>query len=143
MSLRDFILNNFRWKLSALILATLVWFIIQFAIWKGFRPAETPLTDYRSYTFVRQPIRVLTQAGQDGMFRVIPETADVIVRSTPSALNRLTDTDIKLFVNLVDAPEQLDEIKPILVYVPESVEVYNVRISPAAVKVQRVTRPQP
>lgn len=142
MALRDFILHNFRWKLSALILATLVWFVIQFAILVGFSPAETP-EDYRNYTFLRQPVMMLTSQVDTQAVRITPPRVDVVVRSTPSALNRLTESDIKTFISLVDVPEGLQVTREVLVYVPEGVEVYQIQVDPPAVKVERISPPEP
>ena len=37
MALRDYIFENLRWKLAAVLVAVLVWFSIQLAIQKGFQ----------------------------------------------------------------------------------------------------------
>lgn len=143
MSIRDLVLNNFRWKLAAIILATLVWFIIQFAIGEGYNPTQTALPDYRTYTFVRQNVLVLANPGESQLVRLTPSKVDVVVRSTGSALNKLTENDIRAFVTLVDVPEGLQATKEVRVYVPEGVEVYRVDVEPPAVKVERLPQPQP
>lgn len=142
MALRDLVLNNFRWKLAAVILATLVWFIIQFAIGEGFNPTQTALPDYRTYTFVRQPVMVLGNPGDTQYVRLTPSNVDVVVRSTGSALNKLTENDIRAFVTLADVPEGLQATKEVLVYVPEGVEVYRVDVEPPAIKVEKIVQPQ-
>lgn len=143
MSIRDLVLKNFRWKLAAIILATLVWFIIQFAKGEGYNPSQTALPDYRTYTFVRQNVMVLANPGESQLVRLTPSKVDVVVRSTGSALNKLTENDIRAFVTLVDVPEGLQATKEVRVYVPEGVEVYRVDVEPPAVKVERLPQPQP
>jgi hypothetical protein len=142
MPLRDFILNNFKWKLSALFLAMLVWFLIQLAMSEGFHLGDAPLEDFRTYTFFRQPIRVMANPGERSPYRLTPSNVDVVIRSTKGALNRLTENDIKVFVTLTDAPEGVAETKEVFVYVPDNVEVYDIQVSPAAVKVEKVAAPQ-
>lgn len=138
MALRDFILNNLKWKLSALTFAMFVWYGIQVILNKGIQPNELPIVNYRNYTFPRQPIVVVTNPDDARSFRITPAKVDVVIRSTDSALNKLTETDIKVFVNLIDLAEGLEEAKEVFVYVPEGVVVYDIRVDPAAVKVERV-----
>lgn len=140
MALRDFILNNFKWKLAALIFAIFVWYGIQVILNKGIQPNQLPNVDYRNYTFLRQTVLVVTNPDDTRSFRVAPPKVDVVIRSTASALNKLTETDIKVFVNLIDVAEGLEESKEVLVYVPEGIIVYDIRVDPAAVKVERVSQ---
>lgn len=140
MSLRDFILNNFKWKLAALIFAVFVWYGIQVILNKGIQPNQLPIVDYRNFTFPRQSVMVVASPEDSRSYRITPAKVDVVVRSTASALNKLTETDIKVFVNLIDVAGGLEEAKEVFVYVPEGVVVYDIRVDPAAVKVERIAQ---
>lgn len=137
MALPDFILNNFRWKVGALTLAVFVWFLIQFAISKGYRPSEHPLTAPREHTFTDLPVLVLTPPDDTQLFKITPAKVDVTIHATAIALNRLIKADIKAFVDLADVTNAIGEIKEVLVQTPEGVEISNLKAKPPHVKVER------
>lgn len=141
MSLPDFILNNFRWKVVALTLAVSVWFLIQFAISRGFKPSDHPLTDIRDQTFSDLPVFVLTAPQDERMFKVTPAKVDVTIQTTVIALKRFARTDIRALVDLVDSTNIVREVREVFVQTPEGVEISRVKVKPPAVTVERVGPP--
>lgn len=138
MSVPDFILNNFRWKAGALILAVFVWFLINFAISKGVKPSDRTLGDMREQTFIEQTVFVLTPPGDLRIFKVTPPKVDITIRSTALALNRLGKADIRAFVDLADATNLVSESREVLVKTPDGIEISDIRVKPSAVTVERM-----
>ncbi|HTG43385.1 MAG TPA: hypothetical protein VK633_02515, partial [Verrucomicrobiae bacterium] len=74
--MRDFLLNNIGWKLTALILAILVWL--------GFQPRDKHLNlfpeGYRpSYVryLLRHPVTIIKPATDTNQFKVFPSEVDI------------------------------------------------------------------
>lgn len=125
MALRDFVLNNFRWKLTALLLAMLVWFVIKFAAYKEF-------TGGRNQVFRNQPVMVLKAPDDTRAFRIDPPTADVVVQAT----KELEGDDVEVLLDLTTMPDVNSALKQVLVRSAEPVKV--IRTEPAFILVERV-----
>jgi hypothetical protein len=138
MALRNFILNNFRWKLTALTLATVVWFIIQFAIAKGLKPRNHSLTDLDSDTFSSQPVMVLKEPGDPATYKVTPARAEVTLRFASGILNKFSSDDIKVFVLVSGMRETAKETKPVFIYAPDHSQIIETRVEPTVVTVERI-----
>jgi hypothetical protein len=144
MALPDLILNNFRSKAGALTMAMFVWFLIQFAISRGYRPPrETPLTDTRDHTFTDVPVLVLCTPENSQVFRVTPAKVEITVRGTPLALNQLSKDEIRALVDLADTTNVVSEVKDILVRSPHHIALTSITVKPAQVQVERTNGPQP
>ena len=135
--LADFILNNFRWKIGALTLSVFIWFLIQFAISKGYQPNENPLTDLRERTFSEQPVLVLTAPDNTQAFKLTPAKVEISIRATAIGLNRLAKSDIKAFVNLADATNAVSGIKEVIVRTPVGTDISIIKVKPPSVTVER------
>lgn len=142
MAFRDFILSNFKWKLGALSMAMFVWFIIQIALSRGFNPTEHPLSDVRTRIFFRQPVLVAENPDDPHTFKITPAKVDVTIRSTSSALNKLTENDIKAFVSLAGDQDEMELTREVLVYVPKNVDIDSIKVEPPAVTVVRLAKPE-
>jgi hypothetical protein len=142
MALRDFILNNLRWKLIALTLATVVWFIIQFAIWKGIKPTDHPLSDFTTYNFSRQPVLVLRAPGDPAVYKVAPARVEVMIRSTAGVLNKFSEDDIKIFVDVAEMRDTGKETKQVFIYAPENSQITETKVEPSTVTVERIAPPK-
>ena len=141
MSLPDFILKNFRWKAGALILAVFVWFLIQLAISEGFRPSENLLADFQEETFLEQSVHVLTAPTDSHRFKVTPDRVLVTIRANASVLKRLTATDIRAFVDLVDSTNAVAGAGAVRVHTPEGVARSSIKVKPEAVTVEKLDSP--
>ena len=138
MAVPDYILNNFRWKAGALILAVFIWFLIQLAIFKGYQPSEHPLADFRDRTFTRRPVLVLTTPESAQSFRVTPTHVEVTARAAGLALTRLTNSEFRVFVNLASATNDPIGLKEVLVQHPDGIEGLKIKVKPAYVTVERI-----
>ena len=135
--LPDFILNNFRWKIGALTLSIFVWFLIQFAISKGYQPNESPLTDLRERTFSEQPVFVLTAPDNTQAFHLTPAKVEITIRATAIGLSRLAKSEVKAFVDLADATNVVSEIKEVFARTPVGTEISSIKVKPPSVTVER------
>ncbi len=116
MPLRDLVLHNFLWKLTALLLAMLLWFSVKFTIYKG------------SHQILRrQPVLVLKSADDPRIFRIQPPEVDVVVQST----KELHKDDIEVYVNLSTLPMDVDSaFKLVLVRGAEDSKI--IRVEPVS-----------
>ena len=124
MALRDLLLYNFRWKLTALLLATLVWFVIKFAIYKESLGG-------RGQVLPQQPVMVLKAPDDSRVFRVQPPAVDLVIRSS----QEVKPGDLEVFVNLTALPDVETAFKQVLVRGNEATRVVEVR--PWGVTVER------
>jgi hypothetical protein len=132
MALPDAALNNFRWKLTALLLAMVVWFVIKFAIYRG-------ITGGRKQVLRHQPVMVLSAPEDTGIFHLDPPQVDVVLQST----KELTGDDIEVFLNLTTMPDVNSALKPVLVRAADSTKLVLVRVDPPFVTAERVSPPEP
>ena len=125
MAARDYILNNFRWKLLAIALALFAWVSIQ--------SSKNSAEDH--VVFRDRPINVLRPAGDSTIYRVTPPNVTVTLRGEAAELLRLSDRDIYVFVNLTIVPEIAEVARRVIIYAPEGVSA---RSDTVAVSVEKV-----
>lgn len=126
MALRDYIFENWRWKLAALLLAVVAWFSIQLAIRNGFG-------EWRAQTLRRQPVQVLTAPSDLRAFRIEPAEVDLVLRPRTGTFKNLSEQPVQVFVNLTDIPDVTALIREVLVSAQGQYEV--LRTEPKAVSV--------
>jgi hypothetical protein len=125
MALRDLFLYNYRWKITALLLAIGVWSVIQFAIYRGVTGGRTQVLRSVSVMVVKAPDDSRT-------FRVDPPQVDVVFQAT----RVLTADDVEAFVNLTTMPDVNSALKQVLV---RAADVSRVRVEPPFVLVELAT----
>jgi hypothetical protein len=128
MDLRGFLLNNLRWKLTALLLAMLVWFVIKFALYKG-------ITSGRDQNLTEQPVLVLKAPDDPRIFRIWPPRVDLSVQGTRD----LRPENLQVFVDVTAQRDMDTAFEPVLVRGAGAAKVISVR--PRRVKVERVAAP--
>lgn len=127
MPFRDFALNNFRWKFTALLLAMLVWFVIKFAIYKG---------GGHDQILPKQPVMLLRAPDDTRVFRISPPQVDLIIQSP----QELDAGDFEVFVDLTSMPDVEMAYKQVLVRGAEAAKV--VVVKPPGVTVERIFSPE-
>lgn len=125
MALPDVLLNNFRWKLTALVLALLVWSGIKFAIYREAAGGQNQILRH-------QPVMVLKVPEDIRIFRVDPAYVDIVVQGS----KELSSDDVQVFVDLTQMPEVNTALKQVIVRALDSTKV---RADPSYVTVERVT----
>lgn len=123
--LRRVILQDFWWKLFALVLALLIWLIVTFASQTEAQTAPR--------VFGNLPIAILSAAEDVHNFRVVPAEVEVTVQADARTLQNLQNKDIRAMVDLTGVAVATDLRKPVLVAVP--VGVTCLRLAPREVRV--------
>ena len=101
--MRDLILKNLWLKVFSLVLAALIWAVIDSSLRTDVKSPSGPFrpTKFREF---RLPITVMTSANNRRVLKVDPADIMVKVRGDAAALEKLEPDDIRVYVNLVDVP---------------------------------------
>jgi hypothetical protein len=98
---RELVLNNFWWKVTAFLLAVLVWF--------GFRPREErwnlfPDTFRPYYTryFVAHPVSISKPAADTREFKVTPSEVDITLTGDEKTLRALRGSQLRATADVSD-----------------------------------------
>jgi YbbR domain-containing protein len=103
--MREFILKNFWLKVFSLVLAALIWAVIEASLRTDVKVAPpNPLRPLQTREF-RLPITVMISANNRRVFKIDPPDIKVKVRGDDASLEKLEPDDIRVYVNLVDVPE--------------------------------------
>lgn len=135
MAARDYILNNFWWKLLSLLLAALTWLTIKTAFERDQTLLETPVVTESKRSFPAIPITLMTSAYNTNLYRVDPPMAAVELGGTQAGLSKLQERDIHVYVDVSDAGDEKRFRRNIQVRVPETVEVTH--LTPAYAAIER------
>ena len=134
--MRNLILNNFWWKLLSVILATLVWLIVNGSLAKTEYP-QTPVVTVSTRSFPTVPITLMTSVNNTNQFRLNPDIVSVEVSGKPEELEKLLTEQITAFVNVTKAPDEKEVRRDIEVQVPRGFKIESFK--PAVTIVERAT----
>ncbi len=98
MPLRETILKNFWWKITALVLATAVWFTFSTHPKFEVQSPESLFTKTKIREFVGIPVQILKSPDDPRTFRVTPQKVDVAVSAPETAIKQLTGDDLSAFI---------------------------------------------
>ena len=138
MSLRDFILNNFTWKLASVATAILIWITINSNTQDSFSWIE--MHGSNDAVVRRLPVTVITAASDMRGFVITPSHVELTLRSQPGVLHNLNLSDVQVFVNLTDVKDAKSFRKKVIAHTPPNVLV--VKVDPQEVTVERVSPPE-
>jgi hypothetical protein len=131
---RDFVLNNFWWKLTALLLAILVWI--------GFQPRDKRLNlfpDAYRPTYVRyllrHPVTIIKPANDTNEFKVTPAEVDISLSGDEKVLGALRGGDVRASVDVVSLGGKTN-VQPLVVTFPPGGNVKLERVIPERVQVE-------
>jgi hypothetical protein len=116
MVARDLIMENFRWKLTALFLAMLVWFVIKLAIYKENAGGQNQL-------LLQHHVMVLQAPDDPRIFRLQPPNVDLAVQAPAE----LRPDDLEVFVDLTSFPDVRSAFKQIVVRGGNTFKVISVK----------------
>ena len=136
MALRDYILHNFWWKLSSLLLAALTWLTIQTSFRRDQNLQETPVVTSSKRTFPAVPVTLLNSPANSNRFHIDPTTVAVDVSGTASELSRLQETQIRAYVDVSNAGDEMQFRRNIQAQVPGGLKVEH--LAPAYTQVERL-----
>lgn len=123
MDPRDLLLNNLRWKMTALALAAFTWLSIH---WKG---------SSNEITF-RKEVQVLLAPGDTRAFELGQPRVDVTVRAGALKIDAFSKDDIQVFVDMTDAPRGLRVSRRLQAHGPEGTKI--IRIVPSRTYVEEI-----
>lgn len=132
--MRELLLNNFRWKLIALLLAMLAW--------HGFQPRENrpqllpnSLRPYFTRQLISHPVTISKQATDLREFKVTPSVVDITVSGEERDLRDLSDLEIRPTAHVGDLAVGTNSVL-IQVPLPAGKAVQVERIVPERVQVE-------
>src|SRR5688572_4367541 len=128
MAKRDYILHNFWWKVTSLLLAVIVWMVVRGT---GAVPDATPRLER---TFRQHSLSLLRETTDKRPIRITPSEVEIIVAAPPMEAMRLVDADIQTFVDMNDVDERTDTVR-IRVYVPRGVQLRSIEPQEATVEI--------
>jgi hypothetical protein len=128
--MRDVILNNFWWKVTALVLAVLAW--------SGFQPREIgsyfrTTSSYRH--MIMYPVTISKPATDTREFKVTPSEVDITLSGEEKVLRSLSASEVRAEVFMADYNGDTNTL-PIQVAVPPRGGVKVERVSPETVQVE-------
>ncbi len=98
------IVNNLSWKFLSLGLAVLIWYGAHLFMREDIRPMVGSLQPYGTRDFPTLPVRILSPTTPVQSVRITPSTLLVRIGGDLTLLERLTEQDPIVFVELPDIP---------------------------------------
>ena len=102
--MRDLILHNFWWKVFSLLLATLIWYVINFNLETQSTASPLLISTRADNRDFQLPVTVITSAANRRALTIHPTEVRVKVRGDRLTLDRLSRDDIQVYVKLIDDP---------------------------------------
>ncbi len=132
--MRDLLLNNLGWKVTALLLAIVVWL--------GFQPHDKRLNlfpDAYRPTYVRyllrHPVTIIKPATDTREFKVSPSEVDISLSGDQKVLENLRGSEIRASVDVVAVTSRTNEL-PIVVTFPPGGGIKLEQVTPDRVQVE-------
>ena len=113
MSLRDYILNNYWWKLLSLLVAMLTWFTIRTGLRRDQTVQQSSVSTGNTRTFPSLAITIMTAASDTRGFKISPEHVFVKVIGKKETLEALQPDEIGVFANGVKVRIDGDHVEPL------------------------------
>ena len=129
MAKRDYILHNFWWKVTSLLLAIIVWVVVHDS---GAAGDIVPRSQRR---FTHHTLSLMRETTDKRPIRITPSEVEVIVSAPIMEATRIQDADIQTFVDMADVNGRNDKVR-IRVFVPGSRGVRLESITPMEATVE-------
>ena len=123
MTMRDWVTNDFGWKLFSVFLAVAIWLTVH-KIYEEPETASGP--GGNTVTFGNLPVLVVSAASDVRDFRVAPVTVIVKVSGSPEAMASLQADQIHAVVDLTDIQSARDLRRRVEVSTPPGVTLVSV-----------------
>jgi hypothetical protein len=131
--MRELVVNNFWWKMTALCLAVLAWF--------GFQPREMRpylfpqgRTDY-TRLMIAHPVTITKPATDTREFKVTPSEVDITLSGEEKILRDLASGEVRATIEIIEFKDGTNSL-PIHVYVPPRGGIKLERLTPERVQVE-------
>lgn len=129
MNVRELIVRNLGWKVLSVVLAILVYVFMR-AQMEG----DVFLLQRTTEVTFERTVSVLASAELEGVFRVEPRIVSVIVTGRRDVVSRLTESDIRPYVDLTDVVTET--VVRRTVHVQPLPDIARVTVLPSAVRVE-------
>ena len=129
---RHILFRNFGWKLLSLALAIVIWLTIKAL------SAEQGQTEKM---FINVPIKIVSSTADVRAYQVEPKLGTITLKGRPGAINRLTEREIRLLVDISSSDVTQSFRQHVDVIVPNGITV--VRFEPLEVQIIPPPKPQP
>lgn len=136
MAFKDYFLHNLGWKLLSLLFAVLIWLVVHSSKQGELSSAARPVTFGKQVAKVF-PVALLTTTTSSNAWRVSPGTVEVTLSGDLLTMDRLRESDVMVFVSLVDVVEARELRKRVQVRAPAGIEL--VTVVPPDVRVEAVS----
>ena len=135
MAKRDWITNDFGWKLFSLILAAAFWIAIRHNI--GERPATpvTPFAALRTVIFTNLPVSAVSSSADVRNAQVVPNTVTVQLTGPSESMAVLDQNKIHAVVNLTSIDAASGLRLPVDISTPPGAGIAVDRIDPPKISV--------
>ena len=122
--MRDWVTQDFGWKLFSLFLAVAIWLTVH-KINEEPKPVSRPVSG-NTVTFGNLPVLVVSAASDVRNFRVAPLTVKVTVSGSAEDMARLQADQVHAMVNLTNVTPERDWHLPVDVSTPPGVTLVSV-----------------
>lgn len=134
--MRDLLLNNFWLKALSLVLATLIWYVINTNLTKGTHAAPAlPGSRKDNTRDLRCQVQVISPANDRRLLNIQPTEARVTVRGDTAILEKLSAADVQVYVKLTGLADPEGSF-PLAVDLPGNVVLQ--QLSPSHVAVRSI-----
>jgi YbbR domain-containing protein len=111
MAFRDYITNNFWWKLLSLLLAAFTWLTIQTGFERDENLRQSPVVTTSMRHSPAVPITVLTAPGNQNQYAVDPPAVSVDIFGSEQALKKLEEKEVHFYVDMTDSTGQEKKVR--------------------------------
>jgi hypothetical protein len=129
--LREWLLDDFLWKLFSLLLAVSIWVTVHHLLVGG--QVTLPPPNAATVTFGNIQVLIMARAADVHNYRVRPEVVSVTVSGSPAAISVVQANSIRVSVDLTDIESAKDLDRPVDVSMPPGISL--VSVSPPRVSV--------
>jgi YbbR domain-containing protein len=137
--LRNLFFGDLALKLFSLVIALLIWLVVDVAIRRQVSPTDSLKLLHVERTLTHLPVVVMSSAEDVRSFQVDPKEVDVTVRGDPKVVQDLRSQDIRVIVDLTGIEAAHELAKRIEVSTPAGVTFS--RVVPDQVKVVFPAKP--
>jgi hypothetical protein len=128
MDVRKLIVRNLGWKVLSLVLGILVYVFM-----RAHMEGDVYLLQRLTEEHFEQTVSVLATPELDGVFRIEPRIVRVTVIGRRDVVSRLTESDIRAYVDVTDVMAEVAVRRT--VHVQPLPEIVRVEVLPGAVRV--------
>ena len=137
ISWRQLIFHNFWLKLFSLVLAGLIWFIVNFDLQNSAAFTNDVLKGNEEELMTNITVAVLSSPGDPRRFTIQPPNVNLVLSGRGAMLRSINPGEVRVFVDLRGFKKP-DPTEPVLVNLLSGRSANSLRVIPAVVTVQEL-----